>query len=60
MRATVFLFVNTTKIYHFKVKNSEMKKYPLCLGNISRDFSANNMKKKQKTKTKNRKRNRII
>ena len=22
-----------------------MRKYPLCLGNISRDFSANNMKK---------------
>ena len=50
-----FLFVNATKIYHFKVKNSEMKKYPLCLGNISRDFSANNMKKtkNQKQKTEN-------
>ena len=22
-----------------------MKKYPLCLGNISRDFAANNIKK---------------
>ena len=28
-------------------KVSEIKKYPLCLGNISGDFSANNLKKKQ-------------
>ena len=29
-----------------KVKDSEIKKrYPLCLGNISKDFTANNMKK---------------
>ena len=28
-----FLFVNATKIYQFKVKDSEMKKYPLCLAN---------------------------
>ena len=40
-----FLFGNATKIYQFKAKDSEMKKYPLCLGNISGDFSANNMKK---------------
>ena len=40
-----FLFVNATKIYQFKAKDSEIKKYPLCLGNISGDFSANNMKK---------------
>ena len=40
-----FLFVNATKIYQFKVKDSEIKKYPMCLGNISGDFSANNMKK---------------
>ena len=38
-----FLFVNNTKIYRFKAKDSEIKKYPLCLGNISVDFSANNM-----------------
>ena len=25
-----FLFVNTTKIYQFKAKNSEIKPYPLC------------------------------
>ena len=40
-----FLFVNATKIYQFKAKDSEIKKYPLCLGNISGDFPANDMKK---------------
>ena len=43
-----FVFVNATKIYQFKVKDSEIKNYPLCLGNISGDFSAYNMKKKKK------------
>ena len=38
-----FLFVNATKTYQFKAKDPE-KKYPLCLGNISGDFSANNIK----------------
>ena len=42
-----FLFVNATKIYQFKAKDSNIKKYPLCLGNISKDFTANNIKKKQ-------------
>ena len=40
-----FLFVNARKIYQFKAKDFEIKKYPLCLGNISRDFTANKMKK---------------
>ena len=40
-----FLFVNATKIHQFKAKDFEIKKYPLCLENISVDFSANNMKK---------------
>ena len=40
-----FLFVNATKIYRFKAKDSKKKKCPLCLGNISKDFIANNMKK---------------
>ena len=40
-----FLFVNATKIYQFKVHNSEIKKYPLPLGNISKDFTGINMKK---------------
>ena len=38
-----FLFVNDTKIYQFKAKDSEMK-YALCLGNISKDFAIINMK----------------
>ena len=40
-----FLFVNATKIYQFKVKDSKIKKYLLCLENISGDFLPNNMKK---------------
>ena len=28
MAATVFLFVNTTKIYQFKAKEAERKPYP--------------------------------
>ena len=46
MGATVFLFVNATKIHQFKTKNSEVKKYSLCLGNFSKNFTAINMKKK--------------
>ena len=38
-----FLFVNATKIYQFKAKDSEIKKNPLRLGNISGDYSAKNM-----------------
>ena len=44
-RSDSFLFVNTTKIYQFKAKDSEIKKYPLCSGNVSEDFTADNMKK---------------
>ena len=32
------LFVNATKICQYKAKVSEIKKNPLCLGNISGDF----------------------
>ena len=42
MEATVF--VSTTKTYMFKAKSSEMKPYPLCLGNISKGFAVNNIK----------------
>ena len=42
-----FLFVNATKIHQFKAKDSEMKAYPLCLGNISKDFSVDSTKKTQ-------------
>ena len=41
------LFVNATKIYQFKAKNSEIKDYSLCLGNASKDFTIKNMKKAQ-------------
>ena len=40
-----YLFVNGTEIYKFKARDSEIVGYPLCLGNISKDFSVNNMKK---------------
>ena len=42
-----FLFVNTTKIYQFKAKDSEIKNHTLCLGNIPKDFTINIMKKKR-------------
>ena len=45
-RSKSFLYVNDTKIYQFKAKNSTPKPYSLCLGNISKDFTANDMKKK--------------
>ena len=44
----IFLFVDATKIFQFKAKDSEIKKYSLCLGNISKDFTIGNMKKKKK------------
>ena len=45
--ANSYLFVNGTEIHKFKAKNSEIVASPLCLGNISKDFSVDNMKKKQ-------------
>ena len=32
-RSNSFLVVNATKVYQFKLKNSEMKDFALCLGN---------------------------
>ena len=43
--ANSYLFVNGTEIIKFKAKNSEITPYPLCLGNISKDRSIDNMKK---------------
>ena len=40
-----YLFVNATEICKFKAKYSEIVATPLCLGNISKDFSVDNMKK---------------
>ena len=40
-----YLFVNGKEIYKFKEKHSEIVATLLCLGNISKDWSVNNMKK---------------
>ena len=40
-----YLFVNGTEIHEFKAKDSEIVANPLCLGNISMDFSIYLMKK---------------
>ena len=40
-----YLFINGTEIYKFKAKDPEMVATPLCLGNISKDWSVDNMKK---------------
>ena len=40
-----YLFVTGTEIHKFKAKDSEIVATPLCLGNISKDFSVDNMKK---------------
>ena len=40
-----YLFVNGTEIIQFKAKDPEIAAYPLCLGNISKDWSVDNMKK---------------
>ena len=45
MKQTVIYFVNDTEIHKFKAKDSEIVASPLCLGNISKDFSVDNMKK---------------
>ena len=39
------MFVNGTEIIKLKAKDSEIVATPLCIGNISEDFSAENMKK---------------
>ena len=48
--ANSYLFVNGAEIYKFKAKDSETVASPLCIGNISKDFSVDNMKKKNKIK----------
>ena len=40
-----FLFVNTTKVYQLKAKDSEIKDWVLCLVNVSKDFTINKIKK---------------
>ena len=43
--ANSYLFVNGTEIIKFRAKDSEIAAYPLCLGNISKGWSVDNMKK---------------
>ena len=45
--ANSYLFVNGKEIYKLKGKDSETVAAALCLGNISKDWSADNMKKKE-------------
>ena len=40
-----YLFFKGTEIIKFKANDSEIVANPLCLGNISEDFSVANMKK---------------
>ena len=43
--ANSYLFVKGTEIHKFTSKDSEINSYNLCLGKVSKDFSASNMKK---------------
>ena len=43
--ANSYLFVNGTETYMFKEQNSEIVATPLCLGNNSKDFTVEKMKK---------------
>ena len=43
--ANSYLFVNGKEIIKFKAKDSEIVASPLCFGNISNDWSTDNMKK---------------
>ena len=46
--ANNYLFVNGTEIRKFKAKNFKIVATPLCLGNVSKDWSTDNMKKKNR------------
>ena len=39
------MFVNGTEIIKFKAKYTEIVAIPLCLGNISKDWSTDNLRK---------------
>ena len=39
-----YLFVNGKELIKFKAKDSEIVENPICLGNISKDFSESNLK----------------
>ena len=44
-RVNSYIFVSGTEIHKFKAKGYEIVTNPLCLGNISKDWSVDNMKK---------------
>ena len=43
--ANSYLFVNGTEVYQFNAKDSEIILGPICPGNISKDWSVDNVKK---------------
>ena len=43
--ANSYLFVNGKEIIQFKAKDSAIVSTPQCLGNISKDWSVDNLKK---------------
>ena len=40
-------FVNQVKISQFKAEDCKLNAYPLCLGNISKVFTVDNMKERE-------------
>ena len=46
--ANSYLFVNGKEIIQFKAKDSAIVSTPQCLGNISKDWSVDNLKKLNK------------
>ena len=48
MEAAFSYLLILQKIYPFKAEGSETKDYAMCLGNISKDITINNMKKKNR------------
>ena len=43
--ANSYLFVNGTEIHKFRAKYSQINPFPLCLENIPKNISVDNMKK---------------
>ena len=43
--ANSYLFLNGKEIHNFKIKDSKIVATPLCGGNISKDWTADNLKK---------------
>ena len=43
--ANSYFFVNGTEIYKYKAKDSKIMMSPIFLGNISKDWTVDNMKK---------------